>query len=242
VSILKVGPAHFIPALVIFDKDGTLIDFDSMWGPWMIQLADRVEALTKTPLRHALYTAFGFDAAHNHVVADGKLAITPMADLYDLTIAVLQEQGLTADAASAAVAQAWFVPHPLALARPVTPLPALFAALRAGGLKVAVATTDDREPTLATMRGLGADHLIDTLICADDGIKVKPAPDMVTIICERLGVRPGQAVMVGDSVADLQMGKAAGAGLVVGVLTGVSSASKLAPLADVVLDSIAGLI
>jgi phosphoglycolate phosphatase len=48
--------------------------------------------------------------------------------------------------------------------------------------------------------------------------------------------------MVGDNVAELHMGRAAGAGLVVGVLSGVSSAEILAPLADIVLPSVAGLV
>lgn len=239
---LNVGPADFKPALIIFDKDGTLIDFDSMWGPWMIQLADRLEAHTHTTLRPALYTAFGFDAEHGHVVADGKLAITPMADLYKLTEQVLTQCGLSPAQAAEAVTQAWFVPDPVALAKPVTPLAPFFEKLNAQGIKVAIATTDDREPTLATLRGFGVLDLVETLVCADDGILVKPKPDMILTICQRLGVTPQQTVMVGDAVADLQMGQAAGAGLVVGVLTGVSPVAKLAPHADVVIDSIAGLI
>jgi phosphoglycolate phosphatase len=49
-------------------------------------------------------------------------------------------------------------------------------------------------------------------------------------------------VVVGDAVADLRMGRAAGAGLVVGVLSGLSSAALLAPYADAVIDSVADLI
>jgi phosphoglycolate phosphatase len=46
---------------------------------------------------------------------------------------------------------------------------------------------------------------------------------------------------VGDSAADLAMGRSAGAGLVVGVLTGVGRRDDLAPLADVVIASVAEL-
>lgn len=240
--VLKVGPSHFQPALIIFDKDGTLIDFDSMWAPWIIDLASRLEAATQTELRASLYNAFGFDPEANHVLPEGKLAITPMALLYGLTIEVLTQTGLTVSQAEDAVAQAWFIPDPVALAQPVTHLPTLFSALRALGLKIAIATTDDRTPTLTTLQGFGVTDLVDTLVCADDGIPVKPAPDMILTICQRLNVEPGQTIMVGDALADLQMGRAAGTGLVVGVLTGVSPAATLSPQADVILNSIAGLV
>jgi phosphoglycolate phosphatase len=46
---------------------------------------------------------------------------------------------------------------------------------------------------------------------------------------------------VGDSPADLEMGRRAGAGLVVGVLTGVGDEAALAPIADRLLASVADL-
>ena len=48
--------------------------------------------------------------------------------------------------------------------------------------------------------------------------------------------------VVGDSPADLAMGRAAGAGLLVGVLSGVGTAADLEPLADLMLPSVAGLL
>lgn len=241
-SILKIGPVDFKPAVVIFDKDGTLIDFDWMWGRWVTDLATRLETATQVVTRKQVYAALGFDAAQGRVLAQGPLAATPMAQLYILTIEIVESAGLSPQSARAAVAQAWHIPDPVTLARPFAPLKELLSRLQTQGVKVAVATTDDREPTLATLQALGALDLIDTVICADDGIAVKPAPDMITTICARLGVAPKQAVMVGDTVADLQMGRAAQVGLVVGVASGVSATEMLAPYADGVIESIADLI
>ena len=70
---------------------------------------------------------------------------------------------------------------------------------------------------------------------------VKPAADMIVHLCEALGVEPARTAIVGDSTADLLMGRAAGAGLVVGVLTGVGRLEDLAPHADAVIDSVADL-
>lgn len=236
--------------LIIFDKDGTLIHFDAMWGAWVTELARRLEAETRflgrnrvsEPVTDRLFREMGFDPVSGRVLAHGKLAATPNARLRDLTVDMLRGMGLAPEAAEAAVAAAWHIPDPVTLARPVTDLRALFGALRARGLKVAIATTDDRAPTEATLAGLGVASLVDAMVCADDGVPVKPAPDMVFALCRATGVAPAQCVVVGDTAADLQMGRAAGAGRVVGVLSGVSSTEVLKPYADKVLSSVADLL
>lgn len=226
--------------LIIFDKDGTLIDFDAMWGPWLTELARRLESVAGRAAGPELYRAFGFDPAAGHVLSGGALAGTPMARLRELAVSVLAAGGSQA-AAEEAVGRVWEPPDPVALARPLTDLGALFRALRERGQRIAVATTDDRSPTERTLAALGIAPLVDALVCADDGLPVKPAPDMVRHLCRTLDVEPSRTAVVGDSPADLAMGRAAGAGLVVGVLSGVGGRADLEPLADLVLPSIADL-
>jgi phosphoglycolate phosphatase len=227
--------------LVVFDKDGTLIDFDAMWGPWVVELAARLESLTGRRLAKGLLEALGYDPVAERTMAGGPLAATPMARLYELTAELLIDAGVEEGPARAAVARAWVPPDPVAAARPVADLRSVFTALRASGRKLAVATSDDRGPTEQTLAGLGVADLVDALASADDGIPVKPAPEMVWTLCHVLGVDPARAAVVGDSRADLAMGRAAGAGLVVGVLSGVGSLEDLEPYADLVIGSVAEL-
>ncbi|MGH9204911.1 MAG: HAD family hydrolase, partial [Vicinamibacterales bacterium] len=63
--------------LIIFDKDGTLIDFDAMWGRWVTELARRAESVTQLPITNRLFHMMGFDPASGRVLADGRLAVTP---------------------------------------------------------------------------------------------------------------------------------------------------------------------
>jgi phosphoglycolate phosphatase len=232
---------HNQTELIIFDKDGTLIDFNTMWGDWITTLARRLEAASYISVAPRLFRAVGYNPASGTVDANGPLAIATMADLRAIAAEVLREAGLLADSAEAACTSAWYIPDPVALARPLADLPRLFGALRAHGLRIAIATTDDRAPTEATLAALGIAALVDALACGDDGHALKPAPDALLKLCRQFGVAPSQAAIIGDTVADLRMGRGAGAGRVIGVLSGVGTADLLAPYADVLLPSVAAL-
>jgi phosphoglycolate phosphatase len=227
--------------LVVFDKDGTLIEFDAMWGGWAVDLAEGLERATGMLVRDALFAMLGVDPASGRVQPGGGLAATPMGRLRERTRDLLIAAGLTQPAADEALRAAWRAPDPVALARPLADLGGLFRRLHATGRRVAVATSDDRDPTERTLAALGLTGAIDAVVCADDGVPVKPAPDMVLWLCTTLGIEPARTAVVGDSAADLEMGRRAGAGLVVGVRTGVDDARHLQPFADLVVASVAEL-
>ena len=227
--------------LVVFDKDGTLIEFDAMWAGWSADLVLSLERASGIAIREPLYEMLGVDPSSGRVLPGGGLAATPMARLRDLTRDLLVTAGLDGTEADAALDEAWLAPDPVALARPLADLPDLFAGLRRSGRRIAVATSDDRDPTERTLAALGLAELIDAVACADDGVAVKPAPDMVLRLCAQLAIEPARTAVVGDSAADLAMGRSAGAGLVVGVLTGVGDTAHLEPLADVIVGSVADL-
>ena len=230
------------PQLIIFDKDGTLIDFHAMWGGWITGLAHRLEAATNRVLAEQLFEAMAFDPLSGCIDPAGHLAVTPIAGLRAITLEMLRAAGLSVQAAEAAMQSNWTLPDPITLARPITDLAELFTSLQNLGIKVAIATSDDHAPTETTLEALDVIHLVDALICADDGLPIKPAPDVILAICRRLDVSPGKSVMVGDNTVDLQMGRAAGVGLTVGVLSGLASAEALGKYADIVLPSVSEII
>lgn len=232
----------FRPDLVVFDKDGTLIDFGAMWGAWAVDLAGRIERAAGRPLAARLAQALGFDPASGAPVPEGPLAVEPMAALRAYAADTLAEAGLERGAAEQILAAVWSAPDSAALTRPLADLPRLFRQLRAAGARVAVATADDRAPTETALARLGLAGLVDALACADDGLPPKPAPDMLLRICRGLGVAPARAAHVGDSLTDMRMGRAAGVGLLIGVASGTARPAALAGLADVVLGSVAELI
>ena len=166
----------------------------------------------------------------------------PMAHARDLAVAVMADALGDRAAAEAVVAASWQAPDPLSRAHPLADLGRLFDRLHGRGILVAVATSDDHGPTEATLTGLGLAGRVDAVVAADDGLAVKPAPDMLLHLCATLGVAPRATAVIGDSIVDLAMGRAAGARRCIGVLSGMASRAELAPLADLVVRSVADLL
>jgi len=233
---------------VVFDKDGTLLDFDVMWGNLLV---GTVEALTAPIVRGQvvaadMYAALGYDPQRRWTNPHSPWAMGTTEQGLTILAAALYRHGQPWHVAEAAVRDAWReMSAPAALPRLVRPtadLTALFSALRRAGIRVAVDTTDDRSATEATLSLLNIGHLVDSIVCGDDDLPGKPAPERLLATCQLLGVQVARTAMVGDTVFDLLMGRQAGAGLVVGVLTGASDRATLAAHADVVLNSIAELL
>ena len=226
---------------VIFDKDGTLIDFHAMWGGWARQLGDRLDEVIGRPVSPDVWATIGFDPTTGRVAPGGLLATGTMAGIEETVARVLRRWCPSIAAARRATAAAWLVPDPGALAVPLGDLPSILHRLRADGRRIAVITTDDRGPTEATLRALGIRDSVEAMVCGDDGFGVKPAPDAVIAVCHAFRTEPSRVAVVGDTPADVAMAREAGAGLVIGVRSGIGTDDDLAT-ADVVVDSVDGLL
>jgi phosphoglycolate phosphatase len=226
--------------LVVFDKDGTLISFEAMWTGWARDLGTRLELATRRPVAGDVFTTIGYDPVADRILAGGPMAVGTMGEIAELVGAVLRRWCPSVSAARRILADAWFEPDPVERAVPLAPLAELFGTLREAGLRIAVATTDDRFPTEATLLGLGVSGLVDGVLCGDDDGPTKPEPAALAGIASRLGVAIGRTAMVGDTPADLRMARGAGA-RAIGVTSGVATAAQLAADADLVVDSIAEL-
>jgi phosphoglycolate phosphatase len=97
-------------------------------------------------------------------------------------------------------------------AQPSALYPGVAAALsefRDAGYLLAVATGKGRRGLDRVLAGQGWEDFFDITRCADETAS-KPDPQMIREILAHCGARPEQALMVGDSVFDLQMARRAG--------------------------------
>ena len=82
--------------------------------------------------------------------------------------------------------------------------------LRERGLKLAIATSRGHASLTMLLDKLGIREHFCELAATDAVARPKPAPDLALLLMERLGARPGETLVVGDTVFDVQMGRDAG--------------------------------
>jgi HAD superfamily hydrolase (TIGR01509 family) len=87
---------------------------------------------------------------------------------------------------------------------------AILQACKARGLQTAMVTSAPRVVIEDVMPRLELHELFDHIVCADDVNNFKPHPEPVLMTLAALNRSPVEAIMIGDSTADILAGKAAG--------------------------------
>ncbi|MBL8582787.1 MAG: HAD family hydrolase [Rhizobiaceae bacterium] len=222
---------------ILFDKDGTLVDFQATWFAIGEELAMRAAGGSR-PRAEALLMEAGYDFEHHRFVADSVFAAGTNADIValwypELSAAERQPMVTEFDTLTAIEGAAKSVPLP--------GIREALAELHGIGLRLGVATNDSTGGAERTLAALGVSQLFDAAYGYDAVANPKPAPDIVHAFADLTGLKVSEIAMVGDNRHDLEMARAGGVGLAVGVLSGTGTRETLSPLADVVLDSVADL-
>ncbi|MBQ1680329.1 MAG: HAD family hydrolase, partial [Bacteroidales bacterium] len=116
--------------------------------------------------------------------------------------------------------------------------------LAARGIPMAVATSRGQHSLEMLMHRLGIDDAIPPERCfgVETVARPKPAPDLVYVILGKMGARPEETLVIGDTTFDIEMGKAAGCHTC-GVTYGNQSADQLAGASpDYLLDDLRKLV
>jgi phosphoglycolate phosphatase len=218
---------------ILFDKDGTLFDFEASWGDWMV---NAIATLSRgdDAVAAALAGVLRFDhvarrfAPDSPVIAGTQEEIVPlMAPLVPSMSAAQIAVALEHSAAAAAMVAA-------------VPLRPLLEGFRRDDYALGVATNATLAEAYPHLDAADVTEFFDFVAGCDSGFGAKPDPGMCLAFAAHLGHAPDTVLMVGDSLHDLTAGRAAGM-RTAGVLTGIAQAEDLAPFADVVLPDIGAL-
>lgn len=102
----------------------------------------------------------------------------------------------------------------------------LLRAMRDQGLTVVLATSSPKDLLEVLMAKVGADDAVDVAVTADDVGQAKPAPDVFQVALEKAGLTVDTALVLGDSVWDVESARRA-ALRCIGLETGGFSRAEL---------------
>jgi len=222
---------------VLFDKDGTLLDYQASWAPANVEAA-LTAARGEPVLAHRLLRHGGQDPDTGHIVPGSPLAAATNRQIAEHWLTHLEEwdvERLTEAIESvfqrAATASAVILPG----------VAEALQVLRSRGMTLGVATNDSAAGARASLDCIRLTSLFAFVAGWDSGHGAKPGPGMLEAFCRATGIPPSEVAVVGDNVHDLQMGRNGGAGWVIAVLSGTGTPEVLAPLSDIVVDGVADL-
>ncbi len=221
---------------VLFDKDGTLIDFQRTWGPAIHAVIHALAEGDAEKLR-AQAECLHFDIETRRFRATSPIiggATSQYGSAWALALGRTDFTLLRAEIDTLAAAAC------IELLTPVGDPAQILRSFRAAGLKVGLATNDAEASARRHLAQLELTELMDFVAGYDSGHGAKPDAGMVLAFAREIGAEPEQIALVGDTLHDLESARAAGA-IAVAVLSGIASREDLAPHADYVVADISEL-
>jgi phosphoglycolate phosphatase len=111
----------------------------------------------------------------------------------------------------------------------VNPLPgveSLLLLLKKNNIKATIATTDLTSRAKLAMESINLIQYFDYIAGSEVVENSKPSPDLANYLCDKTSIRKERALIIGDSIADLEMAKNAHIDFI-GVKTGLDSLNFL---------------
>lgn len=233
--------------LVIFDKDGTLMELYNYWSDMVkcrVELAQKRLGFDESKKKDIMY-AMGVDLEKLRLRSGGpvglkkrEIVMQAMVDslreigfqnTYDLCVEVFKE----VDRLS--------VNRFCDIIKPIHGMEYLINSLYERKCKIAVATTDKTERAKLAVNFLSIADKIDIVVGEDVVKNCKPFPDMINLILEELSIDRKNAIMVGDAITDVEMGINAGVKASIGVCSGLTAEEKLLEKTKYVIEDISML-
>ncbi|MFI1399898.1 HAD family hydrolase [Streptomyces sp. NPDC020681] len=186
------APAPTVPAAVLFDMDGTLVDTEVLWWEATEEVAATLgHRLGDSDAREVVGRAVQDTAAH--LIRVGGAA------------------GVALSATSVAEALTRSFHRRVEAGAPLRPgVRRLLAELEQHGVPFALVSASPRIVVDSVVHGALADVPFSFTLSADDTVRTKPYPDPYRVAAERFGADPGACVAVEDSPDGSDSAQAAG--------------------------------
>lgn len=227
---LMVNKKSYSVEGVLFDKDGTILEFISLWGYWSESLyrnyASKVLSVATDGVIDPISDLWGTVYDHaGHMIdysRNGPLAMGSIGDL----LAILAWQGYRlglpwSESMRLARESKRLADAEMEQIRPVIPMPGVIDFLKQchdHKVPIGIVTADETAEAEKHLQWLGIRQFFKVIVGNDLVEQGKPYPEMVYKACKELGLAPNQVAVIGDTNSDMQMGKSAGVAVTIGLM------------------------
>ncbi len=229
---------------ILFDKDGTLLDFNSIWVPAANCMIDKIlykySKFDNTIIRNKLLQSIGIEG--ENISGQGILASGTVFDIADAFANVFRNEKIEVfvkdivNVVSESLSE--FVKDNGDKVVPIGNLSTLFSKLKNMNIKIGIATSDTITSTEYCLKTLGIFEHFDFIGTSDGEYNPKPSPELIYNFCKVTGLKEKEVAIVGDTSTDMEFAKNGKVGLAVGVLSGTSNLEQLKKGADLVYSSV----
>ena len=232
---------------VIFDKDGTLVDFRRGYRMICAMRAKLMTAQYGVPskLAQKAVEICGIALDTGLVDPQGPLCQTSIDDQVVMIANILYQNRYSwnesREIAREILRHADQAVDLNEAARPVPFLRECLMKLKSNGFRIALVTIDESVRTKQVLDQLRIRDFFEVVVTRECVRQTKPDPEAVYYVSRHLGVSPSRLIVVGDTVVDMQMGRAAGVAMTVGILNAATPSSVIQTSADMMIDSLSNI-
>lgn len=203
--------------MVIFDKDGTLIDVHHYWCS-MIEFRAQFfieslanEDIDKDKLYNDLVNNMGIDLISKKMKPEGPVGIKPRTFIIDVAYYTIRKY--VTNYKKENVIQIFeqvdeYSKNKLKdIVKPLNGVDELLKNLQKNSILSSIATTDLSTRAVLAMKNLDFESYFKDIVGADLVKNAKPSPDLITYILTKNDLKASEVIVIGDSMADLNMSK-----------------------------------
>lgn len=221
---------------ILFDKDGTLLDYQKSWSGVNEDIAS-VAAAGNLALKRKLLISGGMNPETKVTQAGSLLAAGNTKEICKQWVS--SGSPIPLDHLVAEIDRMFLNAAKNSI--PVDGLETTISNLYDKNYILGVASSDSEAAIEAFLNTHTLRDKFSFIAGYDSGFGHKPSAGMLLGFCKTMNLLPQEVAVIGDNTHDLEMAQAGRAGLSIGVLTGTGNKDDLSSLSDFVLDSISKL-
>ena len=203
--------------MVIFDKDGTLIDVHHYWCSMIEFRAEffiesiKDKSINSDNLYKELVNNMGIDLDTKKMKSEGPVGIKPRSFIVNVALDTIQKydktytKELVEDIFKQVDEFSKTKLNDIVMALP--DVKRILGDLNKANIKTSIATTDLSNRAILAMKSLNINSYFIDIAGADLVENAKPNPDLVQYLLNKYNLVKEEVIVVGDSMADLGMAK-----------------------------------